>query len=165
MSTFLSREEVIREIAAALEAADGEDLLAAYRRHLGKPIRAEDDSQPGDRYEVSPTPNYADEMSEWELRTDDQSDVRFRGRKLCEVSNRWRHGREETRWVELTLYQTLGGFFVIQRADMSLWQAESSSYSVALATSHAEIVEHLGQGLLAKELYQKANIENVRIVP
>lgn len=80
------------------------------------------------------------------------------------ASGRWANGKEQNRYVELTLWQTKGGSFVCQRWYRTLWQGERDAFTVAVVSDHAGVIAYFGHDDLAKSLYQEAGIECVERV-
>lgn len=105
-----------------------------------------------------------DEDSDMETITldrDQAPDVRFTGEKVAHVSSFRQSGPGSQRWTELNLYKTKSGKWVCQEVGMSLWVGEETRYSVHIAETDKELVDSLGAGSLAKDLYYSAGIECV----
>lgn len=91
------------------------------------------------------------------LPMDGEPDIRFTGQCIAKESS----SRERDRWTELALYKTVGGNFVCHQIGHSLWEGERTRYSGKVCSNTAQVIEFFGQGWLAKELYDSANITNV----
>jgi hypothetical protein len=64
-----------------------------------------------------------------------------------------------TRWTILDLYKTKGGTWVAHQIGRTLWQGERDRYSVVTADTDEDLIDRLGAGWLAKEVYEKAGID------
>jgi len=65
------------------------------------------------------------------------------------------------RWTELTLYKTQGGKFVCHQIGRTQWQGERDRFSGKVCETLDEVREFFGHRWLAKDLYAKADIEDV----
>lgn len=100
-------------------------------------------------------------MTEIIVKRDGQKDLKFKGKLLASVSSRWVAGQEQTRWTEITVYQTESGRYVIAWEHITLWQGEENRYRAEVCGRVAEVTAELmednpeGQAYfsdLAKEL-------------
>lgn len=90
---------------------------------------------------------------------DNDADLRFQGEQIASASSYHFEGSRNIRWTELTLYKTAGGKLVAEEVGRTRWQGERTRYSAYVAESSAELVEQMGYGWLAKELYDAAGID------
>ena len=101
-------------------------------------------------------------METFELARDDGPDVRFQGEQIAGASSFHHEGPRNTRWTELKLFRTKGGKLVCQEVGQTCWDGERTKYRLHFAESEAEMVEALGFGWLAKELYEDAGIDHAQ---
>lgn len=83
------------------------------------------------------------ELKEIIVKRDGEKDLRFNGVALASVSNRWVAGQEQTRWTEITVYQTESGKYVIAWEFITLWQGEENSYRAKVCERVAEVTAEL----------------------
>lgn len=88
-----------------------------------------------------------------------ERDVRFEGVLLAEVSNRSHQGPFQNRWTEIDVYRTVAGKFVCQVTQRSLWVNEADHFEVYVRDRLDELVDVLGYGALAKELYDDLGVD------
>lgn len=100
------------------------------------------------------------DMETIELARDNGPDVRFQGEQIASASSWHYEGPRNTRWTELTLYRTSGGKLVCHEVGRTLWQGERDRRAVHVADTEAEIIDAVGFGRLAKELYDEAGIDH-----
>lgn len=67
-------------------------------------------------------------------------------------------------WSELSLYRTEAGRYICARVDRTQWQGCQDVHSAGVADTHDDIIDFFGQGLLAHEVYEQANIQNAIFV-
>lgn len=94
--------------------------------------------------------------------------IRFEGQKLAYASGR-DFDRDATRYTFLALYRTDAGTFVLEDAEYSQWQDESSTLKVhVVGTTEAEVVDWLeknqGLGRVQLLLLDRAEIEAVETI-
>lgn len=82
-------------------------------------------------------------MKEIIVNRDGQKDLRFNGEVVAWASSRWVAGQEQTRWTEITVYQTESGKYVIAWEFITLWQGEENSYRAKVCERVAEVVAEL----------------------
>jgi len=82
-------------------------------------------------------------MDQVTLTRDGKRDLRFVGDMLAEAGGKWRNGREQTRWTELTLYRTAAGKLVLHRQYRTLWQGEENGSSAEVYADAKSLVEAL----------------------
>jgi len=70
---------------------------------------------------------------------------RFEASKLCGWWDRWRAGKEQSRWTEKDLYALKQGGYLVATAHLSQWQGELTTYAIERYEKISDI-EH--QGLL-----------------
>jgi hypothetical protein len=98
------------------------------------------------------------------LKRDGEADVRFTGERIAEASSSAERSRGDYsgttgRWTELSLYRTKGGKYVCHSVGRTQWQGEHDRYATEVCNSEAAVVNYLGHGWLAKELYAEAGID------
>ena len=96
------------------------------------------------------------------LENDHGPNYRFQGEQLAHVSSRKNDGTGSTRWTELKLYRTKGGKLICHELGMTLWDGEEDRYTVYLADDEASLIEKVGLGSLAKDLYDVADIDHAQ---
>ena len=101
----------------------------------------------------------ASEMKLITLINDNAPDIKFNGECLAFASSADPYGSHNGRWTELRLCKTAGGKFVCQSAGLTLWQGEKDRYSAQVCETEKEVIEFFKYTRLAKELYEKANID------
>lgn len=95
------------------------------------------------------------------LERDNNRDVRFNGEKIATVSSREISGPGSNRWTELHLYRTAAGRLICHEVGRTQWQGEHDRHAVHIADDGDGLIETLGTGWLAKELYAEVGIECV----
>ena len=100
-----------------------------------------------------------DETTRHTVERDGDRDLRFDGRLVASATSHHHEGPRNTRWTELELYETAGGQFVAAEIGKSLSQGEINRYAAWVCDDHEAVIEALGLGTLAKELYAKAGID------
>jgi len=142
----------VREIGNAIEQSVCWEH--EVQKHLPKMPEAEhiDDSQEDT------------DMETIELSRDHGPDVRFQGEEKASASSYHFEGPRNIRWTELNLYSTAGGKFVCSEVGRTRWAGERDRYAVHIADSAAGLIEQVGHGWLAKELYETAGIDNTEII-
>lgn len=97
------------------------------------------------------------------LVNDEGADVSFRGERVAHVSSRQSVGPRHMRWTELWLYRTNSGKFVCHEKKISLWDegGEHDHFVVHVGETEGDLIELLGHGRLAKQLYEKAGLHHV----
>lgn len=94
------------------------------------------------------------------LTRDDDRDVRFSGDEIASVSS-WEHsGPRNQRWTNLSLYRTASGKLVCDEVGKSLWRGEHDRNQVHIADTEGQLIESVGTGWLAKDLYDEAGIDH-----
>lgn len=110
------------------------------------------------------------------LENDGDLDVRFEGYKLGSWSSRRRAPEvqnDDTRWTEIHVYWRPDpdagkdrpesvGRYIVQEIGVTMWQGEVDRHTVHIADTEGELIEALGTGRLAKEVYRDLGIEAVR---
>ena len=91
--------------------------------------------------------------------------IRFTGELLAQVSSSTnqassRYSGQPGRWTELALYKTKGGKFVCHQIGHTSLQGEHDRYSGKVCETLDEVMAFFGHRWLAKELYNKANIDD-----
>lgn len=103
-------------------------------------------------------------MDKITLENDNARDVRFSGEKIAAVSSISSSGPSNTRWTELDLYRSAGGKIICHEIGRTRWDGESDRCAVHICNDDAALVEALGMGWLAKELYDEADIDHAEDV-
>jgi len=93
----------------------------------------------------------------YELKSDKTPEVHFNGKLMACVSS-----EEEgiTRWTELELYCTPKNKYICHTVGGTVIDGEVKRYNTVVCNGIPEVIEHFGQGYLAKELYRRASIKN-----
>lgn len=94
------------------------------------------------------------------LENDHGRDVRFTGEEIASASSHHYEGPSNTRWTELTLYRTDSGRLICGEVGLTCWQGESDRHTVHVCADEAALIESVGTGWLAKELYDEAGIDH-----
>lgn len=100
------------------------------------------------------------------LRRDGRKDLRFVGEQLAKVSTRFVSGQEQSRWVELGLYNAAEGSYVVSEVSRTLWQGETDSYRATVCGDVGEVYDalynhhHDTLSRAAKKLLNKAAEED-----
>jgi hypothetical protein len=76
---------------------------------------------------------------DWVVR-DDARELHFTGVKLADVSSR---SGTKRRWIELRLYRTTGGNYVVERVGRSVIKGEVQFYFAQVCETAAAVVETL----------------------
>ncbi len=90
--------------------------------------------------ETTPTPT----LKLYTLRRDDMPPLRFRGEVVDEAST---HTHQTTRWVEVTVYRTQGGRYILRIRHRTQWQGESDTLRAWSLSRPADIRDHLREDL------------------
>lgn len=96
------------------------------------------------------------DMDKITVKNDNAPDIRFTGELMGTASSR---DNNTTRWTELELYKTQTGKFVCSETGYTIWQGERDRYNAKVCDSVEEVTQFFGHGWLAKELYEKANLD------
>jgi len=97
---------------------------------------------------------------------DNAPSIRFAGKLIasakssCESASGDYSG-QNGRWTELYLYKTASGKYVCEQIGRTKWEGEKERRSGKVCESLDEVKEYFGHRWLAKELYEKAGIEDV----
>jgi hypothetical protein len=104
------------------------------------------------------------ETKQFTIKRDGERSLSFKGRLIAEAKSspnnacsNWSH--ETGRWTELRLYRTAAGKLVAEQVQRTQWQGESDSHAARVCTSDQQVVDFLGLGWLAKELYDEAEVD------
>jgi hypothetical protein len=68
------------------------------------------------------------------------------------------------RFAQLAIYQTARGVYLCEKIERTQWQGEKNRFYGAVCKTASEIIEFFGQGWLAHELYDLADIENAETI-
>ena len=96
-------------------------------------------------------------LPEHTLYRPDQPDLSFRS------TDEWAERTPENcgRWEVINVYLTPAGKYITQHIARTCWQGENDTHTVTASIDIPGLVEALGQGDLAKEIYAAMNITNV----
>ena len=97
------------------------------------------------------------DVYEYEVERDGDLNIKFTGHKIGFASS---HDNDSVgRWTELTLYKTQGGKFICEQIGYTRWDGERNFHSGAVCNDADAVIEFLGTGWLAKEVYADAGID------
>lgn len=113
---------------------------------------------------TAPTPDDIDISEDTDMETitlirDNDRDVRFAGEEVARESSHDINGPRNIRWTELVLYRTAGGKWVCHEIGHTRWQGETTRHRVHIAEDDDGLIDSLGTGWLAKDLYEAAGID------
>jgi len=80
------------------------------------------------------------------LRRDDLPPLRFRG-EVIDESDTFNPVDSSTRWVEVTVYRTAGGRYILRVAHRTQWQGESDTLRAWSLSRPSDIRDHLREDL------------------
>lgn len=100
-------------------------------------------------------------MEKIELENHHGADVRFTGEKIAHATTQT-YLRDQTRWTELDLYRSEGGVWICHEIGRTMWEGEEDRFTVYVAVDEQELVQKVGLGRLAKELYDEAGIDHAQ---
>jgi len=109
-------------------------------------------------------------MEKITVERDNQRNISFIGELLAKTSSSddramgSSYSGETGRWQVLKLYKTEQGNFVCQRINRTCWQGERDSYEAVICRNELEIFDFFGYSRLAKDLYIKADVNNLEII-
>jgi hypothetical protein len=89
---------------------------------------------------------------------DHEKSLAFYGELIARADSRKPYDSME-RWYELYLYKTVGGNYVAVRSGLSTVGGEVSKTTAKSCATEEEVIDFLGLGSLAKQIYNLANIE------
>lgn len=104
------------------------------------------------------------DMDKITVKNDNAPDIRFTGELMARVKSspaqaHPSYSNNTGRWTELELYKTQTGKFVCLEIGCTQWQGEHNRYNAKVCDSVEEVTQFFGHGWLAKELYEKANLD------
>jgi hypothetical protein len=79
----------------------------------------------------------------FELKPTSGRTLRFKGKKLADVSGRWVSGQEQNRYTDLKLYKTTGGRYILWICYNTCWQGEQDCYTAHVCPTAADVYSHL----------------------
>lgn len=106
-------------------------------------------------------------METYRITRDEDKDLQFTGKEIASVDSApdmaqgRRYSNERT---ELSLYKTKAGAFVCWRVTLLKLDGERDIYEAAVCYSVDAVIGLFGTDWLAKELYDRAEIEAVEVV-
>lgn len=103
-------------------------------------------------------------MDKITVKNDNAPDIRFTGELMARVKSspaqaHPSYSNNTGRWTELELYKTQTGKFVCLEIGCTQWQGEHNRYKSKACNSVEEVTQFFGHGWLAKELYERANLD------
>ena len=99
---------------------------------------------------------------EYQLMDDKGPDITFTGLFVGAVSSKDDKPQVDGRWTELALYRTGSGKYVVSQVGNSTVEGEVTRYRTYVADSESELVEKVGYGWLAKNLYDLVGISHAK---
>jgi len=98
-------------------------------------------------------------METFEIERDDARPLRFTGEQIASASSKTTDGPASQRWRVLRLYRTAAGKLICERIGRTIWQGERDRHEAAVCDSEQAVVEFLGLGDTAKEIFYLAKID------
>lgn len=103
------------------------------------------------------------------LTRDNAPDIRFEGDLIVSVRSSpnnasGSYSGSPGRWTTLRLYLSKGGRYVCHRIEHTIWEGDTDSYSATVCDTDEQVIKFFGHGWLAKELYEKAGIDDTDTV-
>lgn len=75
---------------------------------------------------------------------DDARALQFRGFKLADVSSqRNKRGETKKRWIEIRIYRTIGGNFIVERVGVSTMKGEKDIHFAQVCETPRAVIETL----------------------
>lgn len=99
------------------------------------------------------------EMKKIEIKVEGWQDLSFTGELLARIESSWLG-----RWEALTLYRTEGEKFICVKQYVTCWKDDNNSSTIKTVEKHQDVIDFFGFGKMAKELYEKAGIDAVKLV-
>jgi len=84
---------------------------------------------------------------------DNELDIAFNGKEIARVTSK---KNESRRWTDIILYKTNQGAYVCQTLGVSIIDGERTKYDAEICETELDVINYLGTGWLAKELYKAA---------
>ena len=78
---------------------------------------------------------------EHKLTRDGNIPLAFRGSLVAEAGDKWHGGKERNRWIDLRLYRTRAGAYVVERVLRTMWQGEQDVHEAVVCESAEVVVE------------------------
>lgn len=103
------------------------------------------------------------EVNEYIVERDNDVDLKFKGQVLAYATSKDNYN-DKGRWIDLTLYQTIGGKYICQKEEITRWQGERDRNRVVVCDTIDDVKGFFGNGWLSKELYASAGIENTETI-
>lgn len=114
--------------------------------------------------------NEGEEMEEFEVIRDKEQNLKFKGELIasCSSSDNQAMGSNYSgsvgRCTELRLYKTAGGKFICSSIGRTRWQGERDRFAGMVCETIDGVISFFGNGWLAKDLYEEANIDASLII-
>ena len=89
--------------------------------------------------------------------------LRFEGSHISTRDDRIVWGQDRSRWHILSLYTAAKGYVAVVEY-VSQWEGEAGNVDARLCATGEAVIEFLGHGALAKEVYADADIEDVEVL-
>ena len=111
-----------------------------------------------------------DEMEEFEVIRDKEQNLKFKGELIASSYSSDNNAMGSSysgstgRWNELRLYKTAGGKFICSSIGRTRWQGERDRFSGCVCETIDGVISFFGNGWLAKDLYEEANIDSSLII-
>lgn len=93
------------------------------------------------------------------IKQDEGPDLEIVGRRMARIASGDEHFNNKGRWTELAIYRTAAGKFVATEIGRTANPGERDRYSYWICSTEQDVVEYLGLGRLAKDLYRQARID------
>ena len=88
--------------------------------------------------------------------------VEAQAKQLAAVSSELDlRGNKKSRWTELAVYETKGGSFICTVNGVSTIHGEDTRRKLQIVDSIDQVVAHMGEGWLARELYSALDLAPV----
>ena len=98
-------------------------------------------------------------MTHYYLTNDNDSDLEFDGQLVAYVTSESEDkNMPKKRWTEIYLYKTESGKYVTHEVGCTVMPNERDRFQATIHGDHRGVVNGLGMGWLAKELYAEAGI-------
>ena len=104
-------------------------------------------------------------MQDFHIERDNDRDLVFQGELIAAVGNALGPNGNRGRWFVLCLYRTESGALVAERIGRTRYRGETDRHQAVVCrdddagTAVEKVIAFFGLGALAKNLYEKANIE------
>lgn len=100
----------------------------------------------------------------YNIEQDEGPDLEIIGRQIARIASGDKHFNNRGRWTELAIYRTAAGKFVATEIGRTANRGERDRHSYWICSTEQDVVECLGFGRLAKDLYRQAGIDAAQAV-